>query len=208
MFTINAVYKDKCLPLVYGLLPDKSTQSYKRFFEIVLVHTKTKPKSVSVDFEVAIINAVLESIKGVKIDGCYFHYASNLFKHCQSNHLLAPSNPDYKTHMKSFYQLKSLAFVPAGNVIMAFEAIKQASSPKFEPIVEYFEKYYIGKKANPDDPKSKERQVPLFPIKSWNVYTRTLREEGRTNNLVEAWHKVFAQTIKRSPCINERVQQF
>lgn len=39
------------------------------------------------------------------------------------------------------------------------------------------------------------RKPPLFPIPMWNSHKLTKDHLPRTNNNVEAWHKVFTDTI-------------
>jgi len=36
--------------------------------------------------------------------------------------------------------------------------------------------------------------LPTFPIELWNVYSRTLNDQHRTNNAAEGWHRGFQET--------------
>lgn len=95
------------------------------------------------------------------------------------------SNPEIR---QSFVRLKFLAFLPLRDVVPAFVAIANASPATFKPMIAYFEKTYIGKRVrNRTDVRAK----PLFDMQMWNVRERVLNEDGRTNNNIEAWHKVF-----------------
>ena len=52
------------------------------------------------------------------------------------------------------------------------------------------------------------RSVPIFPINMWNCNKRVLSDEGRTNNSLESWHKVFANDAGDHPTVNKLVEQF
>jgi hypothetical protein len=54
-----------------------------------------------------------------------------------------------------------------------------------EAFVDYFEDTWIGR---PPRLQGAERRAPMFPIKLWNQYERTMSDMPRTNNSVEAWH--------------------
>ena len=54
-------------------------------------------------------------------------------------------------------------------------------------ILVYFEDTYIGiqRRGGP-------RDVPMFPIRIWNMYDRTQDDLPQTNNHIEGWHKGFS----------------
>ena len=44
--------------MVFALLPNKKSETYERFFEIIKLDINNDPKSIMLDFEKATINAV------------------------------------------------------------------------------------------------------------------------------------------------------
>ncbi|RNA07511.1 hypothetical protein BpHYR1_001742 [Brachionus plicatilis] len=136
-------------------------------------------------YQLFMIN-VIESGRNIplsKLSGCWFQLADNLLNHVQSNGLC------YK-------YVKFLAFVPAHDIIETFEMIKDISPKNFKPILDYFEKFYIGLPMKNDTTK---RAVPQYPIKLWNVYKRIVKDLPRTNNHIEAWHRSLKQDIESHP---------
>ena len=63
-------------------------------------------------------------------------------------------------------------------------------SPEMDPILEYFEKSYIGTLRH-----NGQRRTPLFTPLLWNVHDSTLQNEDRTNYSQEGWHRKFSSTI-------------
>jgi hypothetical protein len=53
-----------------------------------------------------------------------------------------------------------------------------------------------------------KRQVPVYPIKRWNVVQRVIEDKARTNNSQESWHKCFAGDAKIHPTFNKLVDHF
>lgn len=88
----------------------------------------------------------------------------------------------------AFKYLKFLAFLPVKDVIASFVKIAEKAPSCFGPFLAYFEKTFIGKKVRG---RPNMRRRPLFEIEIWNCYDRVVVEGGRTNNSIEAWHKVF-----------------
>jgi hypothetical protein len=186
MFTIHANINGKVLPLLYALIPNKKEKSYTKMFNMIKNYVKA-PKSFNCDFEKAILNATKKSFKDVKVNGCFFHLAQNLWRHLQQNGLTDEYNKGKKIY-KSFQLLKCLPFLPVADVVDGFNLVKSKSPVEFNPMLDYFETYYIGNfKRN----SKSIRETPLFPICLWNVYDRVLVDLARTNNSLEVWHKNF-----------------
>jgi hypothetical protein len=93
-----------------------------------------------------------------------------------------------RSNNNDYGKAQCLAFVPVDDVIKAFTCIKELADNQLDDFMNYFENTYIGKKKNAESTK---RQVPMFPIRLWNVYDRVLNDEPRTNNGIEAWHSAF-----------------
>ena len=60
----------------------------------------------------------------------------------------------------------------------------------FEPLLDYFEDNYIGRR------KPNGRAKPRYPVELWNVHDRTLGDSMRTNNQVESWHRRLSSVIE------------
>ena len=76
--------------------------------------------------------------------------------------------------------LPSLAYVPEMDVIYSFNLLMQDFP---ETAGKYFEDnyiIYIGKKL-----QNGSRRTPLFPIRLWNMYSKTSTHQASTNNHVE-----------------------
>lgn len=197
LFTINVIESGRNIPLLYAFLSDKEQETYSRLFEILSKRLNSSPAYILCDFEKAILNSLQHYFPSSTISGCWFHLASNLYKHLQSNGLVQQYRSRTDSTLRTCYKyLKFLAFVPAHDVIETFEMIKSMSPSNFKPILDYFEKYYIGLPSKKDPSK---RVVPWFPIKLWNVNKRIVKDLPRTNNHIEAWHKSLCQDIESHP---------
>jgi hypothetical protein len=70
---------------------------------------------------------------------------------------------------------------PPKDVIKAFKEIKALgiNCKKFDPMLTYFETFYIGKLVKKSETT---RKVPVYPIKRRNVFSRVKEGKARTNN--------------------------
>lgn len=197
LFTINVLLSGRNLPVLYAFLADKTEKIYTRLFETIKSKVENEPDYIFCDFEKGILNSIEKFYKNSNISGCWFHLVSNLYKHVQSNGLVKIyKNRGDNIFKKCFKYLKFLAFIPASDVIDGFNMIKSISCAEFKVILDYFEKYYIGKQVENDKDK---RLVPSFPIKYWNVHKRIIKDLPRTNNNIESWHKSLSQDIESHP---------
>ena len=79
--------------------------------------------------------------------------------------------------------LVALAFVPLSDVVNAFNTLVAEMPEQLDPIIDYFEKNYIGVAHR------RGRRPPRFPLELWNVNDRVEEEIPRTNNHVEGYHR-------------------
>ena len=86
-----------------------------------------------------------------------------------------------------FRMLKALPFLPPSLVISGLKVLKTASTPAFDPMLNYFEKYYIGQLMD----NKVDRKKCNFPISTWSFFERVLTGAQLSNNMIEAWHKPF-----------------
>lgn len=84
-FTIHAFVRSAMFPLVFTLLPKREIDTYIRLFNhlqyICRRHNQIlSPTSVSLDFECASRNAVVETFPTAELKGCLFHYCKVIWK--------------------------------------------------------------------------------------------------------------------------------
>ena len=60
VYTLHGLVQDRIISCIYALLPDKSEDPYRRFFEEVrnTLDLEHSPQDIIIDFEKAAINAV------------------------------------------------------------------------------------------------------------------------------------------------------
>jgi hypothetical protein len=174
MYNISASIKGKILPLVYTLLNRKNEKVYFAFFNMFADVHELAPTEITLDFELATINAVLKVWPRIIIWLCWFHYTQNLWKNIQLKQL-AKDYIRVEIVRKLFKYLKYLPFVPVPFVIKAFKEIRSFGSTckKFDSMFVYFEKFYIGKIVK----NTTKRRVPVYPIQRWNVVQRVLEDK-------------------------------
>ena len=78
------------IPVAWGWLPDKSLQSYKVFFYMMLEELKRRNiplniKELISDFELNILKSADEMLPGIVILGCFFHLSKAIWKKVQVN---------------------------------------------------------------------------------------------------------------------------
>ena len=166
MFNISINIGGKILPMLYTLLPNKQEAIYLKLFKMIKDYPNIQPNEVTMDFELASMNAVVSAWPNVNILLCWFHYCQSLWRNIQQKHLAKDYIKDNLVR-KLFKYLKYLPFVPPKDVIKAFKEIKALGTmcKKFEPIFTYFESFYIGKLVRNSQTI---RKVPIYPINKWN----------------------------------------
>jgi hypothetical protein len=70
----------------------------------------------------------------------------------------------------------ALAFLSPSDVLQGFDDLYSSLTPLVEPLLDYFEDNYIGRR------RPNGRAKPQFPIGLWNMQERTLNDAMRTNN--------------------------
>ena len=193
LYTVHASYLQDYVPLVYALLPDKSEATYIRFFtQLKNLAPTAQPHSVMTDFEMAAVNAITNVFQtpnnDLNMQGCFFHLSQNIAKRIQSEGLQSTyeSNPLFALMVR---HIAAIAFVPENDVLTAYEALEEILPTEAFPILDYFERTYIGRRVGA------QRRPPLFRIDFWNVHNQVLNDDPRTNNKVEGHHNLINSTL-------------
>ena len=79
-----------------------------------------------------------------------------------------------------FHAVVALPFCHPDTVVEAFAALRENTLPLLADMLDLLENYYILGRI-----RGRGRSPPAFPIRTWNVYDRTLNNQARTNNCSE-----------------------
>ena len=192
-FTVHACINGVALPLIYALLPNKKSETYLRFANVLKDWCGDEEGCLMFDFETGILPQFRSVFPDHIIKLCYFHLTQNLQKNVSNKHKKQYSNDE--NFAQAVRLLAALAFVPLDRIESALEVILDhfaETNTDLLPIYWYFEKYYIGELVAQDLP----RTTPTYPVGLWNFYAdMTTSEETqnypRTINKCEAWHGSF-----------------
>ena len=197
VFTINAFLHGQQFPLVYGLLPSKSRDSYNRFFMAVKEEAMNHelviaPSAIMTDYELALVQSLALAFPGAVLRGCHFHFAQCLWRKAQKLGLAE----DYKedADIRDFIQKSAaIAFVPVNFVRIAWMAVKQQmpDDARLKEFAEYFDKTWIDGQ---------------FRLPMWNHY---VNNGPRTNNHIEGWHNRLKRISRKAhPNLYEVLELF
>jgi hypothetical protein len=174
----------------------KTAETYSKLFEI-LKEMNCIPKKVVTDFEAAIIVALTNTFKEVRIFGCLFHLGQSVYRKIQKLGQICNYKKSY-AFKKAVRMLLSLSFVPPKNIAFELENIvsfvkKSEIWTIFEAVFNYFKKTYISHSIF--GIVNDENDFTRF---CWSGYERILQRIPLTNNGVEAWNNC----IKVRSCIS------
>ena len=184
LFSIHAFVKSgesaKQIPLLFAIISGKRKQDYVGVFSA----TKTflpavNVKTITLDFEAAMWQAVAEVFPTVTRLGCFFHWSQAIWYKVQELGLQPASMSDENTHTY-IRKLLSLPYLPAEHIAPIFEKLqKKAVTQPLQELTNYIASTWLGN--------------PLWPSLSWSVFGRVIR----TNNDVEGWHRHLNQKAKK-----------
>ena len=191
--TIHGKYHGRVLPFVMALMNGKRVGQYRALLEHVrrkirmIAGHRFRPRRVVSDFEHSILLAVETDLPNSQINGCYFHFCQNLWRHVQGLGLSGAYRQDEELK-KCIRKVMAIGHLPPQLVranfytLMGSPEIQQmiGQYPALQDFMEYVARTYID---------------GLFPIQMWNVFNRN--SDNRTNNHVEGILQ-FQQCVKVS----------
>ena len=185
MYTFHILKDGFYVPLVHFLVFNKTYQTYKKAIELLIstchqegINLRSKPLSIMVDFEFAMIKAIREQLPAAQLKGCRFHLHQNWWRKIQ-NLGLAPTYKDKKSKYGRWLKgIFGVSLLPPRSVEGIFN--KYASSrtmphptPQISEFIDYLNAHYVGPDA-------------LCPPSMWAGTSARL-----TNNGAEAFHRHF-----------------
>ncbi|KAM7315741.1 uncharacterized protein ISCGN_005524 [Ixodes scapularis] len=189
LYTAHAVVNGVVVPMVYGLLPNKSETTYRRFVDVLLSHVGTHcVEVVYTDFEIAAINAIKAMAPSARIQGCFFHLSQSVYRKVCSSGLQSRYNADEEFAVK-MRMLPALAFLPISDIPEAFQDLVEVFPSEAAHVADYFEDVYIGR------PRRNGMSTAIFLPTVWSVGESTLAEMPRTNNSIETWHRGLQSNV-------------
>lgn len=183
----------KFSPLVYALLPDKSTSTYKRVFRALQdIEPTLNPTTVLRDFEKSLLAALDAVFPNATLRGCLFHFNQCIYRAIQRNGLKKRYDTDADFALQMRY-LSALAFVPIDDIARVFEHLVDINHfpEEAEEVVEYFEEEWIGRLRS-----RRSRKPQSYSLDLWNCYNATLEGLPRTNNAVPRF-RCIVHTLPR-----------
>ncbi|KAH7707692.1 hypothetical protein AAVH_25066 [Aphelenchoides avenae] len=177
MFALLTKRGSYVLPVAYGLFPNKTRESYERFFTLLMdAWPQLNPVTISLDFEQATLTTIRNAFPDAALLGCLYRLAKNVRLLTRYN-----NDADFALQVR---MIVALAFVPLADVELAFATLEDELPVELQPVLAYFETYYIGRRRNDNI-----RRQPLFPKELWSVHARTVGNQDRINNHAEAAHR-------------------
>lgn len=183
IFTLHGFVNDLYIPLVFFLLPDKSTNTYTNMFKALVEKCESHnlhlcPNEMYIDFEVAIHNAARIVWPTINIKGCRFHLGQNWWKKIQTLGLSRQyknSKSEKGKFLKLFF---GLPFLHPGEVDDCFTDDLMSLKPKGEKIQSFMD-YIFDNYISPD---------AVFPPSVWAEFSAST---NRTTNGCESFHAKF-----------------
>ena len=178
------------VPLVYALLPDKSSTTYYVMFgQIRYAMSCLKyvfnPAFIMSDFEASLIEAVQLQFPNAKHLECHFHFGQALWRKIQDVGLAVKYRE--VDDIRSFVQHCN-AFIPSIEVVTKFEeavgSLSAENRTQLAEFIEYFRATWLD---------------GLFPIQMWNKYGCDIHHH--TNNAMEGWHSSLRHLLPTHPNI-------
>jgi hypothetical protein len=80
LYSIHGSLFGRSLPMVYCYTSHLDEDIYKEIFEIVLKNVSQRPKSITIDYEKAVENAVKAKMPMTNVSGCFFHLKQNWWR--------------------------------------------------------------------------------------------------------------------------------
>ena len=94
--------------------------------------------------------------------------------------------------------MPALAFLSPLKFPAAFNELRGIMPPEANEIVNYFDEIYGNGRIKIQVIDVIKRLPPLFPPDIWSVYENNEFGFARTQNNVEAWHRLWQDLIERS----------
>lgn len=194
MFTIHGLKNGNYIPLIFCLLPNKTTETYIHAFHLILqkctsLGVTLLPQYVTTDYEKAIINAVHEIWPQTQIIGCRFHLTQAWYRQIQKVGL-ATEYQDRSSEIGLWLRHTfGLLFLEPNNVLDCFLQNFMADRPIDDKVIKYAD-YLIDNYLTDDCD---------YPPEIWASASSSLQ---RTTNNCESFHANFNRSFyKESPSI-------
>ena len=89
MFVILAKRAEYVFPVMYALLPNKRQETYDGLFGLIkTIWPLFNPTSISLDFEMAVMNSVRQTFPRAELHGCLFYLTKSMRRQLSENGLL------------------------------------------------------------------------------------------------------------------------
>lgn len=190
LYTLHGCFNGHYVPLVFGLLPDKSETSYTQFLDAVVSQCSAmgltlNVQTVLLDFEKATHNAFQTIFPLAEVKCCRFHFGQAVFRKIKQIGLQPTyiNNEDETGHwLKSFF---GLPFLDPEDVLDAFtDDLMPDEDPRVEAFADYMLHTYISPTA-------------LYPPYLWATGTDS-DALPRTTNAAESFHRHLKQSVGHS----------
>lgn len=192
--------KSTALPLVYALLTSKEIYQYSTVLHAINAAAEEynirdcRPDRIMTDFEKSIIEACFQNYD-CDMSCCFFHLGQSLYRRIQLEGLQQQyqdrENEDVR---KQTHMILALAFVPITDVTSVFQKLKRFAVPALIPVLEYFERTYVGIPA-----RGRRAAISaMYPINLWNQREAALTGQHKTNNVSEGWHNRFRLMVGKN----------
>jgi len=185
LFTLHGFINNHYVPLVFCLLPDKKQETYFKVLSVITTKCDEynlilNLKIITIDFEIAIHNAVKLVWPSCAIKGCRFHLIQSWYRKIQELGLIV----DYKQNnwLKHTFGLMYLNPEDVSDCFVFDLMSDMPDNHKYSQYTDYLLETYIHENSK-------------FPPKIWACMTESL---SQTTNNCGSFHSYFNQQFYKS----------
>ena len=197
-FVLMALYGGVYVPCLFGLLPDKTAETYDRFFAMLWAYNdKHKlPNNFAnqffmCDFEVAIRSSVMLYWPSVSILGCFFHFSQIVWRKIKKAgyQVSYEKNDKFNALMR---RCSSLPFVKKDDLTKAFKIFENRADDLEDDKLKEFSKALI-------EYLNAQWRHGVYAVQDWNLYDLNLLLVPSTNNGNEGQNRRFKENMGVHP---------
>ncbi|GAU90515.1 hypothetical protein RvY_02921 [Ramazzottius varieornatus] len=160
LYTIHVEHFGGVFPVIFALLPNKSSATNERLFRGIRDELEAmpfrldlgegpKPKNIVVDYERAVINTAGKIFPHARVQGCYFHFSQAVWRNVQRYGLTEQYLNDDEFG-RAVRMVLGLAYCPRESIRDAWQTLLDmgsfATTPKsdYGKFLKYFSETWIG----------------------------------------------------------------